>query len=57
MGFFGGKLDLFRLSWWQKLFVLLVIQAQPGEYRNWRFIREWAGSLRHLLARGLRDEG
>jgi menaquinone-dependent protoporphyrinogen IX oxidase len=45
IGFFGGKLDLYRLSWWQKLFVLLVVQAQPGEFRNWDFIREWAARL------------
>jgi menaquinone-dependent protoporphyrinogen IX oxidase len=49
VGFFGGKLDLYRLSWWQRLFVLIVIQAQPGDYRNWSFIREWAVNLRAVL--------
>ena len=49
VGFFGGKLDLFRLSWWQRLFVLIVIQAQPGDYRNWSFIREWAANLSAVL--------
>lgn len=48
---FGGRLDLFRLKWWQKLFVLIVIQAQPGEFRNWSFIREWAASLNDFLCR------
>ena len=43
---FGGRLDLYRLSLWHKLFVMLVIGAQPGEYRNWPFIREWASQLR-----------
>jgi len=42
---FGGRLDLFRLSIWQRLFVMLVIQAQPGEFRNWPFIRQWAAGL------------
>jgi menaquinone-dependent protoporphyrinogen IX oxidase len=49
VGFFGGKLDLFRLSWWQRLFVLIVIQAQPGDYRNWSYIREWASKLGTIL--------
>jgi len=49
IGFFGGKLDLYRLSWWQKLFVLIIIQAQPGDYRNWPFIREWASNLKTIL--------
>ena len=49
VAFFGGKLDLFRLSWWQRLFVLIVIQAQPGDYRNWSFIREWAANLSAVL--------
>jgi len=49
VAFFGGKLDLFRLNWWQRLFVLIVIQAQPGDYRNWPFIREWAANLRTTL--------
>ena len=42
---FGGRLDLFRLSLWQRLFVMLVIGAQPGEFRNWEFIRGWATGL------------
>ena len=49
VGFFGGKLDLMRLKLWQKLFVMLVVQAQPGDYRNWPFIREWAGGLSAIL--------
>jgi len=50
---FGGRLDLFRLSLWQRLFVMLVIGAQPGEFRNWAFIREWAAGLIDLT--GLKD--
>ena len=45
VAFFGGKLDIMRLRLWQKLFVMLVVQAQPGDYRNWTFIREWANNL------------
>jgi menaquinone-dependent protoporphyrinogen IX oxidase len=45
VGFFGGKLELFRLKWWQALFVMLVIQAQPGGSHNKPFIREWAANL------------
>jgi hypothetical protein len=33
----------------QMLFVLLVIQAQPGDRRNWPVIREWAAGLRAQL--------
>ena len=49
VAFFGGKLDLTRLKWWQKLFVSYVVQAKPGDYRNWPFIREWANILRARL--------
>ena len=45
VAFFGGRLDLFRLKWWQALFVMLVIQARPGERRDWEAIRRWAGGL------------
>ncbi len=49
VGFFGGKLELYRLPLLQMLFVLLVIQAQPGDFRNWPAIRAWATSLRPEL--------
>ena len=49
VGFFGGKLELYRLPLLQMLFVLLVIQAQPGDFRNWPAIREWAANLRPEL--------
>lgn len=50
IGFFGGRLELYRLKWWAVLFVMLVIQAQPGDRRNWEAIREWAGSLPEKFA-------
>jgi menaquinone-dependent protoporphyrinogen oxidase len=43
--FFGGRLDIHRLKWWQMLFVMLVIQARPGGAHNLPFIREWASAL------------
>lgn len=49
VGFLGGKLELYRLPLLQMLFVLLVIQAQPGDFRNWPAIREWATGLRSDL--------
>jgi menaquinone-dependent protoporphyrinogen oxidase len=45
VGVFGGRLDIFRLGLLHKLFVMLVIQAKPGEKRNWDAIRAWAGGL------------
>jgi menaquinone-dependent protoporphyrinogen oxidase len=49
--FFGGRLDIYRLKWYQALFVMLVIQAKPGEHRNWEAIRAWAASLPSLLTK------
>jgi menaquinone-dependent protoporphyrinogen oxidase len=48
-GFFGGKLDYTKLNILHKLFVMLIIQARPGDFRNWEAIREWAASLRPAL--------
>jgi menaquinone-dependent protoporphyrinogen IX oxidase len=45
VAFFGGKLELFRLNWWQVLFVMLVVRAKPGDFRNWDFIKQWGATL------------
>jgi menaquinone-dependent protoporphyrinogen oxidase len=45
IAFLGGKLELFRLKLLQMLFVMLVIQAQPGDLRNWDAIQAWAADL------------
>lgn len=45
VAFFGGRLDFTRLRPLPMLFAMLVIQAQPGDRRNWQAIRTWAGSL------------
>jgi menaquinone-dependent protoporphyrinogen oxidase len=52
VGFFGGKLELYRLPLLHMLFVLLVIQAQPGDFRNWPAIQEWAACRRTDLLNG-----
>ena len=51
VGFFGGKLDYGALNIFQMLFVMLIIQARPGDFRNWEAIRAWAASLRPALLR------
>jgi hypothetical protein len=32
------------------LFVMVIIQAQPGDFRNWPAIRAWAVRLRSAFA-------
>ncbi|MBA4385967.1 MAG: hypothetical protein C0410_14605 [Anaerolinea sp.] len=49
VGFFGGRMDMYRLKWFEVLFVMLVVGAKPGEKRNWPDIRAWAASLPELL--------
>jgi menaquinone-dependent protoporphyrinogen oxidase len=49
VAFFNGKLEMFRLKWWQAAFVMVVVQAAPGDYRDWDAIRAWSRSLSHLL--------
>jgi len=45
VAFFGGKLAMYKMKWWQVLFVLTFIQTQQGGSHNMPFIREWAASL------------
>jgi menaquinone-dependent protoporphyrinogen IX oxidase len=42
---FAGSLDLTTMNVFEKLFVLLVIGATPGDGRHYDFIREWAAGL------------
>ncbi|MBI9048731.1 MAG: hypothetical protein JEZ00_04910 [Anaerolineaceae bacterium] len=42
---FGGKLDMGKLNIFQMIFVMAIIRAQPGDYRNWDAIRQWAKEL------------
>jgi menaquinone-dependent protoporphyrinogen oxidase len=50
VGFFGGKLDYSRLNILHMLFVMLIIQAQPGDHRDWEAIDAWAAGLRPVLS-------
>jgi len=45
IGVFGGRLEYGRLKWWAVLFAMLIVQAPPGEKRNWPAIRTWAAGL------------
>ena len=49
VGFFGGKLDYGTLNILHMLFVMVIIQARPGDHRNWEAIGAWAASLRPSL--------
>ena len=49
VGFFGGRMDFYRLKWYEALFVMVVVGAKPGEKRNWADIRAWAGGLPSLF--------
>lgn len=50
IGVFGGSLQYFNLKWWQAAFALLIIQAQPGDKRNWKAVEAWAGRLAERFA-------
>lgn len=45
VAFFAGSLDLTKMNLFEKLFVMLVIGATPGDSRNWEAIRAWARDL------------
>jgi len=47
--FFAGALDLTRMNLLEKLFVMLVIGATPGDGRHWDAVREWARGLPAVL--------
>lgn len=49
VAFFGGVLDLSKMNILQKLFVMLVIGATPGDLRHWEAVREWARRLPDVL--------
>jgi menaquinone-dependent protoporphyrinogen IX oxidase len=50
VAFFAGSLDLTKMNLFEKLFVMLVIGATPGDGRHWDAIREWAATLPTVLA-------
>jgi menaquinone-dependent protoporphyrinogen oxidase len=45
VGVFGGRLDFSHMQWWAMIFVVLILQAQAGDKRNWEAIRAWARNL------------
>jgi menaquinone-dependent protoporphyrinogen oxidase len=45
VAFFKGKLEYTSLNIFQSLFVMLVIGATPGDFRDWEAIRAWAETL------------
>jgi menaquinone-dependent protoporphyrinogen oxidase len=47
--FFAGALDLTKMNLFEKLFVMLVIGATPGDGRHWDAVREWARGLPAVL--------
>jgi menaquinone-dependent protoporphyrinogen IX oxidase len=47
---FGGKLDMGKLNIFQMIFVLGIIRAQPGDFRNWAAIRQWAAEVNGLIS-------
>jgi menaquinone-dependent protoporphyrinogen oxidase len=49
LAFFGGRLEYLRLKLPARLFVMLIVRADPGDRRNWQAIRSWAGSLTHVF--------
>lgn len=49
VAFFAGSLDLTTMNIFEKLFVLLVVGATPGDGRHWDYIREWGAGLGEIL--------
>jgi menaquinone-dependent protoporphyrinogen IX oxidase len=49
IAFFNGKLEMFRLKWWQAAFVMIVVQGVPGDYRDWDYIKNWAKEISGLI--------
>ena len=49
VAFFNGRLEMYRLKWWQAAFVMIVVQAPPGDYRDWDTIKAWGIMISALL--------
>ena len=45
VAFFAGSLDLTTMNLFEKVFVLLVVGASPGDGRHWEFVRRWGHDL------------
>ncbi len=49
VAFFAGAVDLTKMNLLEKLFVMLVIRATPGDGRHWEAVRAWARELPTVL--------
>ena len=45
VAFFAGSLDLTSMNLLEKMFVLLIVGATPGDGRHWDFVKEWSRRL------------
>ena len=52
VAFLAGSLDLTTMNVFEKLFVLLIVGATPGDGRHWDFVREWAAEAARTLSAG-----
>jgi menaquinone-dependent protoporphyrinogen IX oxidase len=52
VAFMAGSLDLTTMNVFEKLFVLLIVGATPGDGRHWDFVREWAAEAAKTLSAG-----
>lgn len=50
VGVFAGQLNYRHMQWWAMIFVILILQAQAGDRRNWNAIRAWANGLPGLFS-------
>ena len=49
---FGGSVDLTAMNIFEKLFVLAIVGAKPGDLRNWEAIKDWGREMLPRLAGG-----
>ncbi len=47
---FAGSLDLTTMNVFEKLFVLLIVGATPGDGRHWDFVRDWGADAAKALS-------
>ncbi len=52
VAFFGGSVDLTTMNILEKLFVMLIVGATPGDLRNWDAVKEWSREMRPRLLGG-----
>jgi len=52
VAFFGGSVDLTTMNILEKLFVMLIVGASPGDLRNWEAIKAWSREMLPRLTGG-----